>query len=48
MSVTLEVTGLCKTFRGLRAIDDVSFEITQGSITSIVRAATPSRFSHMV
>ena len=32
----LAVNRLCKTFRGLRAIDDVSFDIAQGSITSIV------------
>ena len=32
----LAVNRLCKTFRGLRAIDDVSFDIPQGSITSIV------------
>jgi ABC-type branched-subunit amino acid transport system ATPase component len=36
MSVILKVERLSKNFRGLAAIADVSFEIDQGSITSII------------
>ncbi len=38
MSATpiLRVTGLSKSFRGLQAISEVSFEIAPGSITSII------------
>ena len=37
MSV-LEVQGLSKSFRGLRAVDDVSFSVEQGSIQGIIGA----------
>jgi len=37
MSV-LEVQGLSKSFRGLRAVDDVSFTVEQGSIQGIIGA----------
>jgi len=36
MSAILQVSGLCKSFRGLDAIVDVSFGIEAGSITSII------------
>ena len=32
----LEVRGLCKSFGGLRAVDDVSFSVTEGSILGII------------
>ena len=32
----LEVQGLFKEFRGIKAIDDVSFTVPQGSITSLI------------
>ena len=37
MSV-LEVQGLSKSFRGLRAVDDVSFSVEQGSIQGVIGA----------
>jgi branched-chain amino acid transport system ATP-binding protein len=32
----LSVTGLSKSFRGLRAVQDVSFEVATGSITALI------------
>ena len=32
----LEITGLRKTFGGLRAINDVSFAVSQGSLTALI------------
>jgi branched-chain amino acid transport system ATP-binding protein len=32
----LAVTGLCKTFGGLRAVDDVSFTMPDGSLTALI------------
>ncbi|WP_448191519.1 ABC transporter ATP-binding protein [Azospirillum sp. sgz301742] len=36
MSVLLDVQGLSKRFRGLRAVSDVSFEVPQGSIVALI------------
>ena len=36
MSVLLEVRGLTKDFGGLRAVDDLSFEIQRGLITALI------------
>jgi branched-chain amino acid transport system ATP-binding protein len=36
MSARLEVLGLSKSFRGLRALSDVSFDVPAGSITALI------------
>ncbi|HEX5611452.1 MAG TPA: ABC transporter ATP-binding protein [Burkholderiales bacterium] len=36
MSARLEVLGLSKSFRGLRALSDVSFNVPAGSITALI------------
>ena len=36
MSVLLEVQGLSKRFRGLRAVSNVSFEVPQGAIIALI------------
>jgi len=36
VSARLEVRGLSKSFRGLRALSDVSFEVAPGSITALI------------
>ncbi len=36
MAALLEVTGLSKSFRGLRAVQDVAFEVPEGSITGLI------------
>lgn len=32
----LEVTGLCKNFAGIKAVDDVSFSVAAGSVTALI------------
>ncbi len=36
MSALLEVTGLCKHFGGLRAVDEVSFTVEEGEILGLI------------
>jgi branched-chain amino acid transport system ATP-binding protein len=36
MSAVLEIRGLRKAFQGVRAVDDVSFDVTMGQITALV------------
>jgi branched-chain amino acid transport system ATP-binding protein len=36
MSAHLSVHGLCKSFRGLRAVDQVSFNVAPGSIVALI------------
>jgi branched-chain amino acid transport system ATP-binding protein len=36
MTTVLQVTNLCKTFGGITAVDDVSFEVREGEILGIV------------
>jgi branched-chain amino acid transport system ATP-binding protein len=36
MSAVLEVTHLCKSFGGITAVDDVSFEVREGEILGII------------
>jgi branched-chain amino acid transport system ATP-binding protein len=36
MSARLEVRGLSKSFRGLRALADVSFDVAPGSVTALI------------
>ncbi len=36
MSVLLAVEGLTKSFGGVRALDDCSFEVTQGSVSALI------------
>jgi branched-chain amino acid transport system ATP-binding protein len=36
MSALLEVRGVCKSFRGLRAVHDASFEVPPGAITALI------------
>jgi len=36
MAVLLEVRGLSKSFRGLRAVQQVAFEVPEGSITGLI------------
>ncbi len=36
MAALLQVTGLSKSFRGLRAVQDVAFEVPEGSITGLI------------
>lgn len=36
MTALLRVTGLCKAFRGVRAVQDASFDVEPGSVTGLI------------
>jgi ABC-type branched-subunit amino acid transport system ATPase component len=36
MGVLLEVSGLCKRFGGVKAVDDCSFAVEEGSVTALI------------
>ena len=43
MSNILEIQNLTKNFRGLKAVNNVSFTVEEGCITGMIEATEPER-----